>query len=104
MKTAYPTASSTLDTTFVHVAIGDLATIHIGCDCDPARVVAFEVFKSGSRMGFLKSVTVVRIEAFGGSSLEVTEKYIVNKWGRMSYCGSFHLSIGRARSYRDPHI
>ena len=103
MKTAYPTVSNPNDTQFVHVAIGDMATIHIGCDCDPARVVSFEVFKSGTRMGFLKSVTVTRIEAFGGADMCVTEKYIVNKWGRMNFCGSFHLSIGRARSYRDPH-
>ena len=104
MKTAYPTVSNPNDTTFVHVAIGDLATIHIGSDCDPARVVSFETFKSGSRMGFLKSVTVTRIEAFGGADMCVTEKYIVNKRGRMTYCDSFHLSIGRARSYRDPHF
>ena len=102
MKTAYPTAAHTLDTAFVHIAIGDMATIHIGCDCDPARVVSFEVFKSGTRMGFLKSVTVARVEA-DGSWHEATEKFIVNKWGRMTFAGSFHLSIGRARSYRDPH-
>ena len=103
MKTAYPTAACSTDTTFVHVAIGDLATIHIGCDCDPARVVAFETFKSGSRMGFLKSVTVVHTER-DGSDGTLIQKFIVNKRGRMNYGGSFHLSIGYARSYRDPHF
>ena len=103
MKTAYPTAACSTDTTFVHIAIGDLATICIGSDCDPARVVSFETFKSGSRMGFLKSVTVVHTER-DGSDGTLIQKFIVDKRGRMTYGGSFRLGIGYARSYRDPHI
>jgi hypothetical protein len=103
MKTAYPTVTNANDTAFVHIRVGDPATICIGSDCDAARVVSFETFKSGSRIGFLKSVTVIHTER-DGSDGTLIQKFIVNKRGRMTYGGSFYLGIGYARSYRDPHF